>query len=763
MKKHNTWCLFPVLIVTGVWSAHAQEQPKAAALEEIVVTARKRTEDLQSVPVAVSAFQGKFLEEQFTSTVSDLERFTPNVQLQPIEYSGGGLTAAIRGVGFGDLEKSFEPAVAVSVDGLFLASNTGATIDSFDIASVEILRGPQGTLFGRNTVGGTVNITRTRPTGEWGLKAAVSYGSYDNKTFKAIANAPLLKDVLALKVGAYVSNGDLFTRNFVSGVRDRGASKVSFTSALLFTPSTNFEALLSYDHINDKSQFPKAVNLTTPGGLICDILPGGVGCIGASYDVAKAQDFKVSFTQKPFYAPLLSDSINLRMTWHGPWYDIESTTGYIGMHDKLSEENTGVPDLGGTPVFTAERNGTSNQFSQEVRMTSKLDSAFNYVAGVYYFKSRYTLNPQDIYLLGGQIQHFTASQDSKSYAAFAETYWTIAPQTRLTVGARYTRETKEFADTAFDTTQPQPFPVAFACPDPTLPTTDPSFAACRDPSVTFSKVTPRVSLDYKFTPDAMIYATWSRGFRSGGWNGRATSQTSIGPYDPETVDNYEVGVRTEWLDHRLRMNLTLFDEKYKNKQEEVLTPAPNGPPGSIETVVRNAAAATIKGVELEVTAAPVDNVTLYSSAGYLDAKYDRFDQYDAVSGQVLDVKDTRNLRYAPKITFNVGGNWRLPAPSMNGRFIVSGNYKWLDKFASSPVKDTSGLNRDIIPSYGQFDTSLSYERELSNHHSHFRASAYLNDAFHNGGRVIRTLDAGVFWFGEVNVARTWGVEFQYEY
>ena len=206
MKKHTMWWLGPVLLVCGVWSARAQEAPKAAALEEIVVTARKRTEDLQSVPVAVSAFQGKFLEEQFTSTVSDLERFTPNVQLQPIEYSGGGLTAAIRGVGFGDLEKSFEPAVAVSVDGLFLASNTGATIDSFDIASVEILRGPQGTLFGRNTVGGTVNITRTRPTGEWGLKAAVSYGSYDSKTFKMIANAPLIKDVLALKVGAYVSN-----------------------------------------------------------------------------------------------------------------------------------------------------------------------------------------------------------------------------------------------------------------------------------------------------------------------------------------------------------------------------------------------------------------------------------------------------------------------------------------------------------------------------------------------------------------------------
>ena len=134
--------------------------------------------------------------------------------------------------------------------------------------------------------------------------------------------------------------------------------------------------------------------------------------------------------------------------------------------------------------------------------------------------------------------------------------------------------------------------------------------------------------------------------------------------------------------------------------------------------------------------------------------------HEATSGQVLDVKDTRNLRYAPKITFNVGGNWRLPAPSLSGRFIVSGNYKWLDKFASSPVKDTSGLNRDIIASYGQVDASLSYERELSNHHSQFRASAFVNDAFHNGGRVIRTLDAGVFWFGEVNVARGWGVEFQ---
>jgi iron complex outermembrane receptor protein len=132
------------------------------------------------------------------------------------------------------------------------------------------------------------------------------------------------------------------------------------------------------------------------------------------------------------------------------------------------------------------------------------------------------------------------------------------------------------------------------------------------------------------------------------------------------------------------------------------------------------------------------------------------------AGVVEDVKDTRNLRYAPKYPANVGRNWRMPVAALDGRIIIAGNCKYQDKFASSPVKDTTGLDRDIIAGYGQFDGSLAYEREFGAHHSKFRASGYVNDAFHAGGRVIRTPDAGVFWFGEVVPARTWGIELQYE-
>jgi iron complex outermembrane receptor protein len=413
-------------------------------------------------------------------------------------------------------------------------------------------------------------------------------------------------------------------------------------------------------------------------------------------------------------------------------------------------------------VFGTTRVGTSDQFSEELRMTSKLDSWFNYVAGLYYFKSRYTLNPQIASLLGTPIQDLTAAQDSKSYAAFTETYWDVAPKTRLTVGARYTREEKVFQITSFNTFAPQPYPIVYTCPDPTLAAI-PALAACRDPTVTFSKVTPRVSLDYKFTPDLMLYGTFSQGFRSGGWDGRATSPTSIGPYAPETVDNYEIGIRSEWFNHRLRTNFTLFDEKYKNKQEEVLSAAPDAPAGTIETETKNAAAATLEGMELEVSVVPIENVSLYASAGYLNAHYDKFLQLDPTTGITTDVTNTRNLRYAPRWTANGGGNWKIPVPQLAGRIIATANYKWTADVFGSPIIDTTGLNRDVVPGYGVFDTSLTYEHPLANARSIFRTSAYVNDAFHGGGRESSSLDAGVFYFANVVQARTVGVEIQFEY
>ncbi len=738
--------------------AAAQERPQergqrasSFSLEEILVTARQREESLQTVPVAVSALDAAFIEQSFTQEVREIEKYMPNVELGRMQFAGGALTASIRGVSFADLERSFEPAVGVSVDGVFLGSNTGAMIDMFDIESIEVLRGPQGTLFGRNTIGGTINVRRSRPTGEWGIKASATIGSYGRNDYKVIANAPVVEDVLALKLGAYSMNGDSHTRHYLTGKREDGPDKLILMGSLLFTPTDRFEAQLSVDYIDDDSTYPNLINLSLPGQAFCD---GFGGCADTSWFVARDRGFKVAFTEKPFKATIESVNVNFRMKYDLGSIAIESITGYIDSEDSLSQENTGTPDIGGLPLFVADRDQTSEQFSQELRAVSSYDGWFNFVAGLYYFKSEYDLSAQTLYVLGDVAGEFSAGQDLESYAAYAEAYFNLTDQTRLTLGGRYTYEKKEFYIVTLDTFQPAPWPVLFECPDASL--TDPALAACRDPEESWKKFTPRITLDHSFSDDLMVYASWARGYRSGGWNGRAQSTTSIGPYDPETVDNYEIGLRSELFNNLARLNLTAFHADYKNKQEEVITPSPLNPLAT-ETTVRNASSARIRGVEMELQVIPTERLRLRSAVGYLDAKYKSFIE------QGVDVSAERNLRYAPEWTISVGGDYIIPVTATGGDIIIGANYKWTDDFTTSPVKDTSGLDRDVIQSYGTFDASISYEGPITSNGASFRLSAFVNNAFHDSGRLFRTLNGGPFWFGDQEPGRTWGLELQLRY
>jgi iron complex outermembrane receptor protein len=233
-----------ILLVAGLSTAGlsgvglAQEDAVAASegvLEEVIVTARKREESLQNVPISISAFDQSFIDSSFTREMKDFDKFAPNVELGRMQFGASAMTASIRGVSFADLERTYEPAVGVSVDGVFLANNTGAMIDAIDIASVEILRGPQGTLYGRNTIGGTINVWRTRPTGEFGGRVTGVYGSYDRTDIKGLLNVPLVKDTLAMKVAGYFLNGDSHTENVLTGEQDDGVDKTAFTAAFLLT------------------------------------------------------------------------------------------------------------------------------------------------------------------------------------------------------------------------------------------------------------------------------------------------------------------------------------------------------------------------------------------------------------------------------------------------------------------------------------------------------------------------------------------------
>jgi iron complex outermembrane recepter protein len=756
-------CSFPALAQTA-----AEEERDG--LSEITVTARKRVEDVQDVPVAVTGLSGEAIENRFVPDVRSIAKYIPNVQLGQVQFSGATLSASIRGLTFADIERSFEPAVATSIDGIFLASNTGALVDMFDVESIEVLRGPQGTLFGRNTIGGIINVRRSRPTGELGAKLSATVGSYGRRDFKGVINAPIVEGKLAAKIGLYSINSDSLTRSFATKKRDPGLDRFGFTGTLLFTPTENFEAILSYEYLKDRSNYPQLVNQSLPGSLACDafalcfngpVTPGGTG--PTIQQIYEDTNYTASFTDVPFKAPLTANNFTMNAKYSGENFDIVSVTGLWKNADSLDIDNIGHQFAPEVALFHPVRELSGKQFSQELRFDSDFNGMFNIVAGVYYFRSSYRLERQDVFLLGGStgpspgtlVDTFSAGQKVTSYAAFAETYWKLSEATRLTIGGRYTKERKLF------NVQKPAVPVAeggpYFCPDPTS-----AHVPCRTGKLTFNKFTPRVSVDHKFGEDVMAYLSWSRGFRSGGWNGRpGSTPDTIGPYDPETVDSYELGLRSKFADNKALFNVTVFQTDYKNKQEDQITSNPVAPATTI-TFVRNAGEARFRGVEVEAQFKPTSDIHFFASGGYLSGKYLKF--LDAAG---VDIRANRILRYAPKWNVSIGTEVTVPVGSADDRFVIGANAKYLDDYATESTRDTVGpvflgRRREIIPQHTSVDASLSYFGKFGGS-TEYKLSAFVNDAFHKGGRIVRSSQAGPFWFSDRIPERTWGVELQLEF
>ncbi|GEO00930.1 TonB-dependent receptor [Novosphingobium sediminis] len=775
LARANRARLFTLMMIGGALmpaAAMAQAQPDAAgtagttasetdagAVDNIVVTARFRNEKLQDTPLSVSALNSNIIQNSVLLDVQNIQKFLPNVQLARISFAGNALAASIRGVSFADLEKTFDPAIGISIDGVFLGTNTGANVDFFDLESVEVLRGPQGTLYGRNTIGGTISMRRTKPTGELGATLHGRYGSYGTYDLDAVVNLPKIGDVASIKLFGLLRKSDSFTRNRYTGEREKGRDFWNVGGSVLLDLGPDTTALLSVDYQKDRSAYPSTVNLTTASGLpfgaggnICDftqaIFAGipplqGLGCASEGYLKQAKENYTLANSTIPFQSFIDGINTSLEINAKLGGFKLTAITGYRDTTDSLLEENTGAPPIPvapgvSLPLFVAARDQKYKQFSQEVRVSGNLTDRIDIVAGAYYLHTDYFIQPYpyngsraaQVYVLNGPAQSFTAGQKLDSFAVFAESIIKLGSNVRLTVGGRYTWETKDFN---IDFTVPGAF----------------SAAAKK----TFSDPTGRVILDWKPNPDTMLYASWSRGFRSGGFNGRATSPTSIGPYNPERVDSFEGGVKSDLMGGKLRFNPTVFYVKYSNKQEDIIRAAGAG----TETVVENAASARIWGIELEMQARPTPDLTLRASGGYLNAKYNSFLIPDLANpGQFLNVSGQRNFRRAPKYSFNAGVDYGMQISSAD-RVTFTLDYAYIDDLTASPLADTTGLRRDVIPAYGTLDASIALLHEGSTI-KNLRVSAYARDMLNKGGRLANVLDAGLFYFGVVAPRQQFGIE-----
>lgn len=725
-------------------AASAQDR----AIQDIVVTARRRDETLQETPIAITAFSPAQLESKAAINIGDLQGAAPNVLITNQNSGAAAANISIRGLTFADVEKSFEPTVGVVVDGVFIGTNTGQFFDFFDISQIEVLRGPQGTLFGRNTIGGVINIRRTRPTGEFGGKFEASYGNYDSWAARAVVNAPIVEGVLAAKAFYFHNQSDGYYRHGITGKRVGKSNNENFGASFLFTPSSSFDALLTLEkQVQDFE--PVNSNITNGSEAFCNQgildavigVPGLVRAAPARECNRNTGDDLYTVFGSPTYSKYSAPAATLEMNLDLDAIKLTSVTGYR----KSSEDQTQDFDSSSGDYYFVNRLQKFRQFSQEIRGAGNISSGFDYVVGAYFYDSKYDLT-QITRFAGFPAPTQVVTGTSQSYAFFGDFNLQLMEQVRLSFGGRWTHDKK----TNYNFVAPNQFPKA---------------------GYSGSKFTPKIGLDYRPTDDLMVYASWSRGYRSGGLSGRGqTLISSTTPYGPETVDSYELGLKSAFLDKRLLFNVSGFYSKYNQLQQNTTIPISGGIGN--ETVVTNVGSATVKGIEAEITAKPVQGLTLNAAVGLLRSKFKNFLTRAPVNG-VLTTFDysANNLIYNPRQTFSATADYVVPVDFGELKFNVS--YRNIAPYDQqiSLGRTTVGSNGIIIVQgndprvrsdrQGLLDASATVQFDLSGHKA--RITAYGRNLADDRGPNAALTVAGLFSFSSAREPRTYGLQFGFEF
>ena len=600
---------------------------------EIIVSARRRNETLQTTPISITAITTAQLENKASVNIGDLQGAAPNLLITQQTAGGAAANLSIRGLAFADIEKSRDPTVGVMVDGVFIGTNTGQYLDFFDIEQIEVLRGPQGTLFGRNTVGGVINIRRTRPTGVFGIKNEESFGSFNTFGTRTVVNAPL-GDKLAVKMFYFHTNTDGYYRDGVTGKARGGGNNANFGGSLLFTPSTDFNALLTLEKqvVNFN---PVNSNISRTGELFCNPL-SGLPFYPVNECNRNTTTDLYTVGGSPAHANYSAPAATLEMNGNLGSVKLTSITGYR----ESKEDQTNDFDGSDVKLFYVHRIQNYYQISQEIRAAGKFSDKFDYVVGGYYFDSKYNLrqntsfanNPPNVD--NDPDAHFVTGK-TRSLAVFGDFNWQFIDRVRLSFGGRFTKDKKSLFN-------------AFA-----------TSGVVGSGQATFTKFTPKIGLDYRPNDNMMFYASWSRGYRSGGFSSRAATAATAGtPFQPETVDSYEIGTKLSMLDRKLVVNLAGFYAKYKNLQQD--TTIPGGPTGEQNKTI-NVGSANIKGIEFDVTARPAKGLTLRAAAGILDSKVKNFVAGNVLGGKILPFDySANNLIYSPKATLSASAEYTVP-------------------------------------------------------------------------------------------------------
>lgn len=713
---------------TEVDSSKTAAEP---SLKTVTVTAQHREETLQEIPIAVSAIQGTSLVADGARNMGDITTFVPNVSAKNPDGDGRPRWY-IRGLGTGDTGAATVFPVGIYADDVYLNAPIAGGGPLFDLERIEILRGPQGTLYGKNTTAGAVNVISKKPTFDTDGYGTIGIGTKNERVFSGALGGALVDEKLAARVALYSEERDGYQENLVDDNTYGDVNKKAVRLQFLAQVNDDLEALLKVHSREFKGD-----------GSNGSLTVGRYYNVG--YERPNGRDIAINVNED---SKLNHDGTSLTLNWHLGDYTLTSISAY----DYLRNQATSDADY--TPFEVNGAAITDNkyaQYSQELRLASPQQETLRWLLGAHYFHEDLDSSAQRIVTpgptpngtgsnqIGGVTDFRDLSYDHKtdSYALFGNLTYDFTDDFSVTGGLRWTQEKK---DIDLDLTQL----TRITANGPLVPLRGVGTNGNRQEDKTWDAWTYDLTPEYRINDNVRVFFRYAHGFRSGGFNtGLSTSLSQLTTVDPEQLDAYELGLKSEWFDHRLTANANLFYYDYSDIQVNLLT-VNNG---VLTTALTNGAKGTVKGAELELEAQPTDFLHLRAAVSFLDTEYTDFKNTNPNTGVVTGDYSGNSFVRSPRNVVALGADYTFPL-EISGKLVAGGDVSFRDKEYFLADRQSSADKTLSQPHYTLANTRLTWfspDEKLS-------VTGYVNNVtdrrYQVHGRPNGTLGQYVITYGD---------------
>jgi iron complex outermembrane receptor protein len=730
MKRYTTKLSYLAITISAALSSQsimAAEVNQAfkddPTLERIEVTARKSVESLQEVPVTMTSLSADELAERGIETITEVQQFSPNTTLQRSRGTNSTITAFIRGVGQQDPLWGYEAGVGIYIDDVYIARPQGAVLDLLDIERVEVLRGPQGTLYGKNTIGGAIKYVTKEMSGDAEFKIQGTVGQYNQKDIKLTGQYPIIADKLYVGFGFASMQRDGYGEFLTSDLpnqdkenynKDLMASRIS----LEYHASDDLLFSFDWDKTTDDSN--------AKGGY--RLLPSKLT------DAPVPDDFYDSYTSLPTWNEVELEGISFTAKW-----DVSDTTTlkYVfSSRDSYSPTNIDF-DNTSLRIFDVPAIYDDEQKTHEIQVNNSGDN-YKFVSGLYYYDGESCGQFEAIleelgktaFGTPGLTREVSGCSNSKSTALYAQISYDLSEKWSVTAGARYTKDEKSALvrnGLIFDTVYPESGWIdGYIRPEGEL------VPVVLDDEKDWSKFTPRIGVEYQANSDLMFFTSFAQGFKSGTFNPRATAAEPAA--NPENVDSFEIGMKSEWLENRLRANITLFSLDHKDRQYISVLPSEDA--SVLNQRLGNIGSSDATGIEAEFTYLATDELMLSASFGFIDSEFKDVIDTDPVTGEEFDKSDRFSISNTPDYTFNLGVNYTIE--STVGDFIINASYYYRDDYVL--FEEDSLLTQD---GYGLANMSVVWYSDDGNWNAGLHVKNLTDEEYMIGGyQFVAPLEDG---------------------